>query len=140
MPTGRERNVLLAVIAGSVVDLIINLWLIPTFGSCGATIGTLVAEFVVVLIEAVVLRQFLKEIWQIRRIVPYMLALIPSVAAAVALHKMVLQNTGNFLTLVFTAIVFFCLYGVALLLQKETITMEFVLPYVRKLLLTKKAS
>ncbi len=140
VPTGRERNVLLAVIAGSVVDLIINLWLIPTFGSCGATIGTLVAEFVVVLIEAVVLRQFLKEIWQIRRIVPYMLALIPSVAAAVALHKMVLQNTGNFLTLVFTAIVFFCLYGVALLLQKETITMEFVLPYVRKLLLTKKAS
>lgn len=139
VPTGRERKVLQAVIVGSVIDLIINLLLIPALGSCGATIGTLVAEFAVVLLEAVVLWQFLKEIWQMKRIIPYVLALIPAVAAAVALHETVLQNAGNFLTLAFTAIVFFGIYGVALLVQKETIVMEFVLPYIKKLCLTKKA-
>ena len=87
VPTGRERKVLQAVIAGSVIDLIINLLLIPALGSCGATIGTLVAEFAVALVEAVVLWQFLKEIWHMKRMVPYVAALIPSVAGAVALEQ-----------------------------------------------------
>ncbi len=139
VPTGRERSVLLAVVVGSVVDLIINLLLIPSLGACGATIGTLVAEAVVFVAEAVVLRQFLKEIWHMGQIVPYVLALLPSVAASAALRVMVLQGVGDFLVLIFTAAVFFGVYGAALLLQRETITMEFVLPYVRKLLLTKKA-
>ena len=91
------------------------------------------------MVEAVVLWQFLKEIWHMKRMVPYVAALIPSVAGAVALHRLVLQDVGNFLTLVFTALVFFGIYGAALLVQKETITMEFVLPYVKKLCLTKKA-
>lgn len=138
VPTGRERNVLLAVIVGSVVDLIINLMFIPVLGASGAAIGTLVAEFVVVLLEAVFLWQFLKEIWQMKRMLPYVLALIPAAAAAVALYGTVLQDVGNFLTLVVTAIVFFGVYGVAMLVQKETITMEFVLPYVKKIFLTKK--
>lgn len=132
VPTDRERKVLAAVVVGSVVDLILNLLLIPDMGAVGATIGTLVAEFSVVLVEIVILQKFLREIWQMRGIVPYILALLPACAASVALRNMILGEVGNFLLLAITAIVFFGVYEGMLLLQREVITMEFVLPYLQK--------
>lgn len=131
VPTDREKKVLEAVIVGSVVDLILNLLLIPHMGAVGATIGTLVAEFSVVLTEVIILREFLREIWQIKGIVPYLLALVPACAAAVVLRNMILNDVGDFLLLVSTAVVFFGIYEGMLLLQREVITMEFVLPYMQ---------
>ena len=134
IPTDQERKVLYSVIAGGVVDLILNLLLIPKMGASGAAFGTLAAELAVVLVQAVMLRGFLKNIRQEYHVLPYFLALLPAVIAAELLRKIVLLSVGDFLTLVVTATVFFGIYGGVLLLLREQITVEFVMPYVQKLL------
>lgn len=134
VPTDRERKVLTAVATGATVDFVLNLLLIPYLGASGAAIGTLAAESAVVLVEAFFLKDFLKEIHQKHWVLPYILAVVPASAASVALWEFVLGDVGYFLTLAATAIVFFGIYEIVLLLQRETITMEFVIPHVQKFL------
>ena len=51
VPLGKENTVLYSEIAGAITNLILNYILIPRFASSGAAIGTLVAEFVVFLVQ-----------------------------------------------------------------------------------------
>ena len=51
VPLGKERYVLYSEIAGAVVDLILNLILIPPLKATGAAIGTTVAELVVFIVQ-----------------------------------------------------------------------------------------
>ena len=134
VPTDREKKVLTAVVTGAAVDFVLNLLLIPYLGASGAAIGTLAAELAVVLLEVAFLKSFLKEIHQKHWVWPYILAVVPASAAAIVVYILALGNVGYFLVLVVTAAVFFGVYGVILLLQRETITMEFVLPYLQKFL------
>ena len=62
VPTGRERQVLVSMVAGAFVDLALNLALIPRLGASGASIGTLMAEIVVVLVQGKALKGFLSEL------------------------------------------------------------------------------
>lgn len=55
VPLGREKQVLYSVIIGAVVDLILNLLLIPNMAACGAAIGTLVAEIAVLIYQLIVI-------------------------------------------------------------------------------------
>lgn len=121
-------------ISGGIVDLILNLILIPKLGASGAAIGTLAAEFTVVLVQAVMLRDFLKKIRREYHVLPYILALLPAFVASALLRELILDAAGNFLTLAVTATAFFGLYGGVLLLLKEQIAVEFVMPYVQKIL------
>lgn len=47
VPLGMEKQVLYSEIVGALVDVCLNLWLIPSMGAAGAAIGTLAAEAVV---------------------------------------------------------------------------------------------
>ena len=51
MSAGKEIVVLYAAIGGAIIDFLINICLIPTYGVIGASIGTLIAELVVFVIE-----------------------------------------------------------------------------------------
>lgn len=63
VPLGKERIVLYSEIAGAVIDLILNLILIPHMASAGAAIGTLTAELVVWIVQFVALKtKFWKHI------------------------------------------------------------------------------
>lgn len=63
VPLGKERIVLYSEIAGAVIDLILNLILIPHMASVGAAIGTLTAELVVWIVQFVALKtKFWKHI------------------------------------------------------------------------------
>lgn len=55
VPLGREKQVLYSVIIGAVVDLILNILLIPNMAACGAAIGTLVAEVAVLIYQLIVI-------------------------------------------------------------------------------------
>lgn len=58
IPQGRENVVLISEIVGAVVDFAINLVLIPSMGSSGAAIGTLVAELAVLIVQAIAMWKF----------------------------------------------------------------------------------
>ena len=51
VPLGREKTVRVSEIVGAVTDLILNAILIPQYGASGAAIGTLAAEFAVLVVQ-----------------------------------------------------------------------------------------
>lgn len=63
IPTEKDKEYLSSVIGGAIINFIINLMLIPSLGSIGATIGTIFAEISVCCIQVFVVRRDL-PIWE----------------------------------------------------------------------------
>ena len=117
IPFGEEKQVLWSEVAGAIVDVIINLLLIPHFKSAGAAAGTLVAEAVVLIVQAVIFRKmvrtgkyeamsfpgFFRELDLIRATATVIIATAASVWVK-------LFGFGNFLTLAVSAPLFFGVY------------------------------
>ena len=121
IPQGRENVVLISEIVGAVVDFAINLVLIPSMGSSGAAIGTLVAELAVLIVQAIAMWKFLMEIMRKIKAGKIVLA---CVLGTVVVH--LLPITNSFMILVITALLFFGIYGGGLLLMKEPLVYEVV--------------
>ena len=116
VPMGREKTVLYSIICGAVVDLMMNLVLIPRLGAMGASIAASVAELVVLIFQLTVLWKLLKN--SLKKI-KYWKALVALAAGAAASFWVLLLNLGNFLTLAVSGCLFFGAYGLTLLLLKE---------------------
>lgn len=121
VPMGREKTVLYSEIAGAVIDVIINALLIPTMRATGAAIGTLVAEFVVLVVQYYVLRKEIR--YAFRQINYWKIAIGILIGTALSIGTIYL-GLGNFLTLLISAVLFFGSYGLFLLLTKESLTVE----------------
>jgi O-antigen/teichoic acid export membrane protein len=125
VPQGREKMVLYSEIVGAIVDLILNVLLIPRYGCAGAAIGTLAAESAVLVVQMYTLKDFIGSVIKEIKSWKIILACIVASIAAAAAHQIPLTN--NFIMLVWTAVVFFCVYGAVLLLLKETLLQETVM-------------
>ena len=121
VPLGKEKYVLYSEIGGAVADLILNWILIPKMGASGAAIGTLVAEAIVFVIQFLFLKSEMGEAF---RKIPYLKILIALFGGCAASVWVLFVNFGNFLSLLISAILFFGVYYVLLLIQKETLTRE----------------
>ena len=64
IPMGKEKYVLYSEIAGAIVNLIVNVVLIPRLGASGAAIGTVSAEFIVLIYQMCVLRKDLGKLFK----------------------------------------------------------------------------
>lgn len=124
VPLGREKMVLYSVIAGAVVDLIINALLIPKYASSGAAIGTLIAEAVVLVVQLFVLRK--DNIGEAFAPVQYWKILLAIVAGSAASFWVLFLNIGTFFVLMVSAVLFFAVYAVVLLLLKEPMAREII--------------
>ncbi len=121
VPLGREKTVLYSEIAGAVVNVIVNVMLIPRMASSGAAIGTLAAEFAVLVVQFLALR---KDVWQTFRTISYWKIILGLVLGTACSYWFVSFGYGNFITLLVTACLFFGIYGGVLLITKETFVME----------------
>ena len=69
IPSEKDKEYLSSVIGGAVVNLIVNTLLIPRLGAIGATIGTILAEIFVCMIQTLSVKrelpilQYIKNIW-----------------------------------------------------------------------------
>ena len=119
----KENLVFYSVLAGAVVDLIINMICIPSMASAGAAVGTLVAEFVVLIIQIVMLRERIREFMQPLQIGKILVAV--SCAAAVCLWvKQV--DISAFFALVMSAMIFFVVYVLVLAILKEQFMSDII--------------
>ncbi|MDD6070867.1 MAG: flippase, partial [Clostridiales bacterium] len=116
VPLGKEKIVLYSEIAGAVVDLVINILLIPRMASAGAAIGTLVAEILVWIVQFAALKKTVQEAYRRVRYGSILLALAAGVAACLWVKFM---QWGTFVTLVVSAVLFFGMYLLVLTLWKE---------------------
>ena len=121
IPTGRERVVLYSEIAGALVDMVLNLLLIPRFQSVGAAMGTLVAEIAVFAVQFGFLRQ---EVGDFFRAVPHQSILTGILAGSILSAGILYMPFGSFWRLAISFILFFGGYGLVLLLRKEPMTVE----------------
>ena len=123
VPLGRENIVFYSEVAGAVVDIIINAILIPRYASAGAAVGTLVAEIVVLLVQYAALREKIRSSFLSIHYLHIIVGIVIGSLGAFWVKKMEL---GNFLTLLVSSILFFGIYGIALLIQREFLLMEIV--------------
>ena len=125
MPTllfiGKENAVMISTFVGAIVDLILNAICIPRLGSTGAAIGTLVAEFVVLIVQMIYLKKDVRYLYSKQDYPKILAALLIAVVSAGIVKIFV---AGVFIKLVISAIVFFGLYGIALYVMKEEIVTE----------------
>ena len=117
VPLGKEKYVLISEIVGAVVDLILNALLIPVYGCTGAAIGTLAAEFAVLVVQVIALRGILFEI--LKQVKVLKIVLSCAVAWGVTFGVSKLPVESNFIMLVLTFFVFFIVYAGVLLILKE---------------------
>lgn len=116
-PLNREKQVLYSVIAGAVSDFILNLIMIPLWGTSGAALATTIAEFTVLIVQIILARDLLvniaKEIHVFKYMIITMIATVPMV--------IIMQFTGNnaFVNLVITSFAFFGTYLLELYIMKD---------------------
>lgn len=130
VPLGKEKIVLYSEIVGAIVDIFINALLIPKYASIGAAIGTLIAEFSVLVVQYIALRKQVGEIFRQIHYFRIIIAIILGTIFSLAIKKLQLIN---FITLILAGSVFFIIYGLFLLLRKEELVVEIFDQFLDKL-------
>ncbi|MCC6094159.1 MAG: polysaccharide biosynthesis C-terminal domain-containing protein, partial [Eubacterium sp.] len=136
VPIGKEIYVLYSEIAGAVTDLVLNAILIPVIQSAGAAIGTLVAEFVVLLVQVIALR---KDHFMNFREVRYwkmVLALILAVPTCLWTKRLSIvsnQSINSLIILLISAVLFLGVYFAVLTVTKEDLTLSMEKQLIEKL-------
>lgn len=123
-PRGEERKVVWSVTAGAALDFVFNLLLIPRFGASGAAFSTLMAE---ALVLAVQVRYLRAEIFDMLKGIQFFkIASGTAAACAAGFLVRMLTEFAVFPTLLISAVFFFGIYGIIILLLKEKFVMEIL--------------
>lgn len=129
-PQNLEQKVLNSIVAGAVIDFVLNLVLIPRFASTGAGLATLAAEAAVLVIQCVYLKNIIGQI--VREVSLGKILLASAVSCAAGIFVKVTVDLGAFLTLEISACVFFGVYGLVLLVTREKFVWEIIRVYIKK--------
>lgn len=121
VPMGKEKTVLYSEIAGAITDLIVNALLIPKFASSGAAIGTVAAELVVLAVQTAALRKEIRSLFGKIRFFKIAGALLAGAGASLWVLKI---GAGSFLTLLLSGSLFWGVYGLVLLAEREPLVWE----------------
>ena len=123
-PNGREREVMYSIWGGAILDFVLNLIVIPKFSANGAALSTLLAEGMVLMLQCWFLRDVL---WSyIRQVQCWKIVIALAVASVMTIPVKIWIDSGVFVTLLVSAIVFFGGYAVVLLFLKEPFVSEIV--------------
>ena len=123
VPLGKEKSLLIAEICGAVVDLVLNAMLIPKFGATGAAIGTLVAEFIVMVIALIALGN---NIVQGLKNISYAKIIISLAVASIISMPIVWFAIKPFYIVLISGVTFFGIYGLMLLILGEKMSSEVI--------------
>lgn len=109
IPHHKDKIYLISTFAGAIVNLLINLALIPKYSATGAAVGTVFAEFSVMLIQVILVRKELPIIKYFLEQIPYLL--IGTIMCILVYFVCVLMPTNIFALFISTLIgaVFYCL-------------------------------
>jgi len=130
VPMMKEQMVLYSSIAGAVVNLIANVGLIPSYGATGAAIGTVLAEFAVLVVQYLSLKHHVSDLF---RSICYGKIIVALIAGMLAAIWTLWANFSNFVTLFLSAALFFGVYGAVLILTGEPLVTEILSTFKAKL-------
>lgn len=118
LPLGRQKEYTLSVIAGAVINFILNIIFISIFGSVGAAIGTLIAEFAVMGFQLYFIRKEFSLLGIFKQAIKYTLfGLIMFIVVILLSNILSVSIVSTFVEIFVGAIV----YGLLLLISKDSI-------------------
>lgn len=120
-PLGKENEVLYSVIAGALTDFVLNLIMIGRWGAAGAALATTIAETVVLIMQVIFCRKYFTNIVGSLHVFRYILNIIPASFAAYCIKFLGLRA---FSSLLISAVIFFGIDAILLLLEKDEIFMR----------------
>ena len=123
VPLGREHIVLSSEIVGAITDLILNGILIPLYGASGAAVGTLVAELVVFVVQYFYLRN---EVSHSFGSIHYVRIIISTGLGVMGSFWVKNLNVTYFMIMILSALLFFGIYFIFMLLMKEELVCELI--------------
>ena len=123
-PMGQENKVLKSIIAGAIVDFVLNLFLIPRYASSGAAFATVMAELIVVIVQFIYLKDILRGLFKDINLGKILISLGCATAAAFIFRS--LTSFPALLTMIIAVVIFFGIYGGLLLLMKEPMAYEIL--------------
>lgn len=122
IPYGKDSVFMIAVVTGAVVNVIFNITLMPKFGCIGAAIATLIAEVTQMSIQFFYAKEYIIKNIRLKTLLKVI------IAASVALLVMRLFrsyiNINAFVNLVITAMLYFGIYSVLILIFREESALE----------------
>lgn len=121
VPIGKENGSLVSVAAAALVDLVLNMVLIPRYAATGAAIGTMVAEIVVFVVLYFMEKGIFSELFHELNPIKIILSALVGIAFSVWVLYM---DIGNFVSLVISAVCFVIGYLSGLLILKEEFLRE----------------
>lgn len=128
VPTGHNKEYTTSVIAGAVINCIVNLILIPKYAGVGAAIGSVCAEFAVMFVQFL----FVRDKIEIHAFKSFLLYVIASIAMSVAVVMIGNIMGPSFLCNVVQALVGTCIYGLILLVTREQMLVTFINKFLRR--------
>ena len=128
IPLGKENCFMKAVVSGAIIDLILNIFLMPRWGCVGAAIATLVAECTQLSIQMFFSKRFVFPAIHWKTIIKTIVSCLCASFAIFLFYGAV--NYQSFVNLLIYAIIFFTTYSAVLVLLKEEIIMGY-LEYIR---------
>ncbi len=121
---GKEKFVLISVSVGALVDLLLNLLLIPRFGASGAAFATMIAEYMVLAVQVYYSRTILMQTKKASGLNKYLIG-----TALAFIFGVVIKLAGinsAFVALVISAIGYYGIYMVVEILLKEDFAKEIL--------------
>lgn len=117
VPMNLEKKVVVSTICGAVVDLVLNLFLIPNFGAAGASLATTIAECAVTGVQFYYLKDLILPMLSKIRFDKIGIALV--VATSLTIIGLKFLSLHLFLILALSATLFFGIYGLVLFVLRE---------------------
>lgn len=123
LPTKRQKEFTISVTCGAIVNFIMNMCLIWKFGAIGASIGTVIAELTVTLVQMYFVRKDFdfKEIIDLTK--NYFISSLLMFIVCLIIGKII---KDNFLSIIVQCIVGGLTYGIVLILLKDSFVCEIL--------------
>lgn len=116
-PLDREGQVLKSVIVGAVSDFVLNLIMIPIWGSAGAALATMIAEYLVLVVQLILGKDIVGSAMKSTKFFRYLGFTVVSLALMIVVSRMPVHSA--FLRLIVTAVLFFGAYVLLLYIRKD---------------------
>ena len=136
IPLGKYACFMKAVVAGAVVNLLLNSFMIPYYGANGAAIATLFAEITQMAIQFVYSRKYIIPSINKITILKIVISTLCGIIALLFIRR--LFNFNAFINLAFFSVCYFSVYMLGLVIMKEN-TFKELLGEILALMLKKQS-
>ena len=132
IPFGKEKLTVISTVVGAIVNVILNSILIPLYSAAGAALATTIAELSVVIVQIYFIKSDITQMLEMKNIIKI---IVSSIIATFALifNNAFININNSFFAIIETGLIFFFIYGIALIIMKESILMEVLTNTLKKL-------